>query len=137
MLVCSSLSCGLVVCAEEANFESGMSISVSNVKTGLVGDSLVRAIQHNMEINPIIQFEIISRPIIDVLDFITIKDIPFSGETLSFENSSGAYVEGIYFKENSVEFEFDYFYSDGGSVSITCTIPVRDNHFFSLDCVEN
>lgn len=135
-LACILLSGGILAYAEGTISNSCVPLSVSNVRTGLVGDSLVRSIQHNMEINPILQFEIISRPIVDVLDAITIKDISCGGKTLSFRNSSGAYVEEISFQENSVEFVVDYFHLEGGSIALLCTLPVSNDRFSQLSCIE-
>ena len=125
-----------VACTEtsEPLQTSGVPISVSSIQMDIVGNSLVRIIQHNMEHNPIVQLEIMSQPELKVLSILTIKEIPYQDEVLSFKNSAGIYVEEIKLEQDYINMVFDYFYLQGGSVLVSCNLPVENSTFAELQC---
>jgi hypothetical protein len=111
-------------------------VSINHVETDVIGQDIVRVIQYNMELNPILQVELMSRPNFQVIDSLTISGLPYRDEMLSFKNSSGAFVEGSKFLDTGVEIEFEYFYLRGGSILLDCLLPVKDGRFLALTCKE-
>lgn len=118
------------------NIEISSSIpaSVSNVQTELMGDNIVRVIQHNMELNPILQVELLSRPNFKPINALTIRALPFNNAQLSLQDSSGAFVESISIEESHIDIVFDYFYLHGGSLLLSCRLTVKKSLFSPLDC---
>jgi hypothetical protein len=131
LMTFASIAC---VGAAPAKPQAFIPESVSHVEMAVVGSHIVRVIQHNMELNPVIQFEVMARPDFKVIDSLMVTSIPFKGDTLSFKESSGAFVEGVKFIENGVEVEFEYFYLRGGSVMLRCMLPVEGGEFRQLEC---
>lgn len=113
---------------------SSIPVSVSNVQTELMGDNIVRIIQHNMELSPILQIELLSRPNFKVINALTIRELPFNGAQLSLQESSGAFVESISIEESHIDIVFDYFYLHGGSLLLSCRLGVMQSLFAPLDC---
>ncbi|MBU6955768.1 hypothetical protein [Hahella sp. HN01] len=113
---------------------TGVPASVSQIKTEVVNGQVVRIVQHNMELNPIIQFEILSRPNFNPIETLTVKELPYNNQELSLSKSSGAFVEDVFLNGSSIEFTIEYFYVEGGSVMLSCEIPVSKNHFDPLQC---
>ncbi|MFT7561203.1 MAG: hypothetical protein ACI93R_003128 [Flavobacteriales bacterium] len=136
LLLLTSIACAKApVPTKPSNIQrSGVPVSVSSVQIDLVGNHIVRAIQHNMEINPVVQFEIMSRPTFTVLNTLTINEISHNGEILSLKNATGAFVESITFNEDNINILFDYFYPKGGSVLLSCTLAIKDDNFAPLSC---
>ena len=125
-----------IACANPSINEnsSGVPVSVSDVHMGVVGDRIVRAIQHNMELNPMIQFEIMARPDFKVIHTVTITEVTIGNEKLSFRNSGGAFVEDIQVKDDHVSIAIDYFYLNGGSALLSCSLPVKGGYFGGIRC---
>ncbi|OZG70767.1 hypothetical protein BTA51_24620 [Hahella sp. CCB-MM4] len=113
---------------------TGIPASVSQVQTEIVNGQIVRIIQHNMELNPTVQFELLSRPNFEAIQTLTISEIPYDGEMLSLKDSSGAFVEDISIENNHVNILFDYYFLEGGSVLLECELPVTKESFDALQC---
>jgi hypothetical protein len=111
-------------------------VTINHVEMDVIGQDIVRIIQYNMELNPILQVELMSRPNFQVVDSLTISELPYMGEVLSFKKSSGAFVEGTKFLGTGIDFEFEYFYLRGGSVLLSCLLPVKSGRFHALTCKE-
>ncbi len=109
-------------------------VTINHVEMDVIGQDIVRIIQYNMELNPILQVELMSLPNFQVVDSLTISELPYMGEVLSFKKSSGAFVEGTKFLDTGIEFE--YFYLRGGSVLLSCLLPVKGGKFHALTCNE-
>lgn len=109
-------------------------VSVSHVEMDVVGSNIVRIIQHNMELNPIIQFEVMERPEFKVVDSLTLSSLPFNGEDLSLKESSGSFVESLNIHEHGIDIKVEYFYLRGGAILLNCTLPVKEGKFLSLSC---
>ncbi len=127
----ASLACANTPINENS---SGVPVSVSDVHIGVVGERIVRAIQHNMELNPVIQFEIMARPDFNVIHTVSITQVTIGNEKLSFKNSGGAFVEDIQIKDDHVSIKIDYFYLNGGSTLLSCSLPVKGDYFAEIKC---
>ncbi|AZZ89926.1 hypothetical protein EUZ85_04070 [Hahella sp. KA22] len=113
---------------------TGIPASVSQVQTKIVNGQVVRIVQHNMEINPIIQFEILSRPDFEPLQTLTVGELPYRVETLSLRDSSGAFVEKVIVGDTHISIVFEYFFIEGQSALFECQLPVSGKHFGSFQC---
>jgi hypothetical protein len=60
--------------------EEPIPVSISSVQMNVLGKSIVRIIQHNMELSPILQIELMSRPNFDIIDSVTIRQLPFKNQ---------------------------------------------------------
>lgn len=114
---------------------SGVPVSVSHIDLGLVGDRIVRVIQHNMELNPIVQIEVLSRPDYKIINATTITELPFGVDDLSLKNSSGAFVEELSINDDHVNMVFEYFPLKGSSIMLSCNLAINADEFSKLKCV--
>jgi hypothetical protein len=110
--------------AQLGNKSSNIPMSISSVDTRRVGESLIRVIQHNMEINPIVEVERLSTPDLKREQFLVVSKLPINSEELNLATGSGAYLEEVIFNDSSIEFVFEYFYKKGGSDIVKCNLPV-------------
>lgn len=108
--------------------------SISKVETSLVGDNLVRVIQHNMVLAPHIEFELLSRPSFQRLDAINIDSIPLKDQSLSFTQASGVFVEDVKYTDINIEVVFEYFPLHGESYYVGCTVTPKPTAFAPLTC---
>lgn len=108
--------------------------SIVQVTTDLVGEHIVRVIQHNMELNPLVQFEIMQRADFSLVDTLTLTEVPFQGRQLSFKNSSGAYIEGVEINEEQILIEIEYSPLQGEAIQLSCTLPVNKGMFLKIHC---
>ena len=131
LLALVSLACAAV---PEKKLEAFIPVSISQVQMDVIEGHIVRVIQHNMELNPVLQFEMMTRPRFEVVDHLTLTSIPFNGEALSFKDSSGAFVEAVKIREKDIAIDFEYFYLKGGSVLLNCILPVKERRFLALSC---
>jgi hypothetical protein len=107
-----------------SNKSSNIPTSISSVVTRRVGDSLIRVIQHNMEINPIVEVERLSTPDLKRVQILVVSKLSVNSEELNFALGSGAYLEEVIFNDSSIELVFEYFYKEGGSDIFRCNLPV-------------
>lgn len=114
---------------------SGVPVSVSHIELGVVGDRIVRVIQHNMELNPIVQVEILSRPDYKITNATTIIELPFGEDNLSLKNSSGAFVEELSINDDHVNMVFEYFPLKGSSIVLSCNLAINADEFSKLKCI--
>ncbi|WP_413114116.1 hypothetical protein [Thaumasiovibrio sp. DFM-14] len=108
--------------------------SIDKVETYRINDFLVRVIKHNMEVNPILEIDKIITPEFCVIDSIKINSVTVANEELSFNESSGVFVESISSKHNEILFSLEYFYLEGGSNYIDCAISFNDNSITTPKC---
>ncbi|WLQ12762.1 hypothetical protein O5O45_23830 [Hahella aquimaris] len=113
---------------------TGVPASVSQVQTEIVNGQIVRIVQYNMEINPIIQFEILSRPDFEPIQALTVGELPYGPETLSLRDSSGAFVEKVTVEDTHISIVFEYFFIEGHSALLECQLPVSGKHFGPFQC---
>lgn len=114
---------------------SGVPVSVNHIELGLVGDRIVRVIQHNMELNPIVQVEILSRPDYKIINTTTIIELPFGEKNLNLKKSSGAFVEELSINDDHVNMVFEYFPLKGSSIMLSCNLAINTDEFSKLKCV--
>ena len=114
---------------------SGVPVSVNHIELGLVGDRIVRVIQHNMELNPIVQVEILSRPDYKIINTTTIIELPFGEKNLSLKKSSDAFVEELSINDDHVNMVFEYFPLKGSSIMLSCNLAINTDEFSKLKCV--
>nr|WP_086939554.1 hypothetical protein [Thaumasiovibrio occultus] len=115
------LSAAMALCSVQA---AAVPVSVSKIETYLINEQLVRVIQHNMEVNSVLEIEILSRPIEKVLQHRAITEVTVGEETLRFADSAGTFVEAFGATDDSVTFTLDYFYRRGGNYLIDCVVSV-------------
>jgi hypothetical protein len=127
----SSLAC---TAAPDKQLGAFIPVSINQVQMDVIEGHIVRVIQHNMELNPVLQFELMTRPRFEVVDHLTLTSIPFNGEELSFKDSSGAFVEAVKIREKDIVIDFDYFYLKGGEVLLNCILPVKEGKFLAVSC---
>ena len=111
--------------------------SIDRVQVSVVNNHLVRVIQHNMELEPLLQFEIMERPDFHVIRRLDIREVPFEERVLKFNEGSGAYIEKVELKKKSIEIQVDYYYLKAGSVLLDCRLTVENNQFTPLTCKEH
>ncbi|MGR5130634.1 hypothetical protein [Photobacterium swingsii] len=105
-------------------YSSNLPASIDRVMTYRVNDYLVRVIEHNTEVNPILEIDKITTPEYKVINGIAITSVDIGGERLLFNKSSGVYIESISVKNTNVLFSFEYFYLEGGSNFIDCVVAI-------------
>lgn len=113
---------------------SPLPLSVDNVETHRVDDSLIRIIRHNMELQPLLEIERISTPEIKLVETLKIDTVTINRETLRFKDSDGAFIETLKVHKGIVEFTLDYYFPRGGNTLIQCIINVNNNKLGILNC---
>lgn len=111
-------------------------VSVDRIESHRVGENLVRIIVHNMELLPQIDIELLATPEVHSIQAVSIEQIEVDGEVLNFAQSSGAYVESTSVDKDSIMFELEYFYLDGGSDIILCNVLVSATEIGEPNCLK-
>lgn len=119
-------SCCISCSADTASKQPVIPLSVDHVETHRVGDHLVRVIQHNMELLPQINLELLSVPTVSLIDSIAIDSIQLDGKKRRFSDSSGVFVEGITIENNSIQIKLDYYFSDEDAAMVSCSVRITD-----------
>ena len=126
-------SCCISCSADTANKQPVIPLSVDHVETHRVGEHLVRVIQHNMELLPQIDLELLSVPTVSLIDSIAIDSIQLDGKERRFSDSSGVFIEGINIENNSIQIKLDYYFSDEDAAIVSCSVRITDT-FQSPEC---
>ncbi len=115
---------------------SGSSVptSVTGVELKRVNKSLVRVIQHNMEINPKLEIERLNTPSLDVVDYLALTSLTVNGETFAFSDSQGVFIESLSITKTAVEVTLDFYFPQGGSAMIHCAVDIQADKFKALPC---
>ncbi len=135
-IVCLLLALSSFACSAQENKtnSSGVPVSVNHVELALLGDDIVRVIKHNMEANPILQFEIMERPDFTVLETLTISEISVGDTVMNFKNSSGVFIEELNVEDDHIFVLFDYIPLNGSNQLIACSLSVENSRFKPLAC---
>lgn len=108
--------------------------TVTRVETFNIDEHIVRVTLHNMELEPKVGIELLKTPRLQLLDSEVLTQITLNGETLSFAESSGAFVESVEPLANGITIVFDYFYLRGGSDLIRCQVPIQAEAIGNSEC---
>lgn len=117
-----------------SSYSSALPASIDKVETYRINDFLVRVIKHNMEVNPILEIDKIITPEYKIVNSLKINSINVNDEALSFNESSGVFVESFSSKDDKVLFSLDYFHLDGGSNYIECVVSFSANLILLPKC---
>ena len=112
-------------------------LSIDSVSTHRVGENLVRIIQHNMELLPALEVDLLSTPNVKRLDHLIVDVITVNGEKLFFSKAEGVFIEEVSKTKSGMEFVLEYYFpeKDGGdSVRIKCVIKVKDQKLSIPSC---
>lgn len=127
LLATTSLFVSCVSCSADTIKQTPLiPLSVDHVETHRVGDYLVRIIQHNMELLPQIDLELLSTPQPLLVDSLSIKSITLDGRERIFSESAGVFIENIKIGKSSVIVRMDYYFSDEESSMVTCNVSIKD-----------
>jgi len=125
-------------CASAEISISEIPLSVDSVQTYRVNKSLIRIIQHNMEMSPRLEIQRLSTPGIKLVEELIIENIKLKNQMIDFSDSSGTYIESLVLANGVIKFSIEHFFSgsSGGEIFIDCTLDVKGNQFSQPVCVE-
>lgn len=120
--------------ADEGSEPVNIPSSVSSVSTELVGESVVRLIQHNMESRAEIQVEILSRPRLEPVKTKVLSALHLEGAVIPFSSGSGCFVEDVTYGEKGIDILFEFSPLKGGAQLYRCHLPITNNGFGKYEC---
>lgn len=88
-----------------------------------------------MEVEPLLEIDKISTPEFRVIDSIEIRSVFIENKELKFNSSSGVFIESISSRNSELLFSLEYFYLDGGSDYIDCTISINTSSMSTPTCI--
>lgn len=123
-------------CAEKSISE--IPLSVDSVQTHRVNKSLIRIIQHNMEMLPRLEIQRLSTPDVKLAEKLVIEKIKLKSQMIDFSDSSGTFIDSLVLENGVIKFSIEHSYSgaSGGEIFLDCTLDVKGNKFSQPVCVE-
>lgn len=125
-------SCSMAGMPEADN--SYLPLSIDQVETYRVEEHLLRLIKHNMEIKPRFELELIDPSGPTGMDRREVTSIRLNGETLSFAESAGVFVESMGVNKEGATLVLEYFHLRGHVDRVECVIPVVNRKIASPKC---
>ena len=113
---------------------SGIPSSVNKIDTFRVNNNLVRVIKHNMELAPILEFELFHPPEMKQLDYLKIEGVTVSGRYYDFKKSEGVFIDSIELMGSTIDFKIDYYVPKGSEIIIECKLLVSEAKLSQATC---
>ena len=110
-------------------------LSVDQVETYRVADSLVRVIVYNTELLPQITIELIQSPEVKLVQKRVIDKISINNEELVFKKSTNVSFDNVAVDNGVVNFTVEYYFSGGRPfITASCRVDANNNKLAPLVC---
>ena len=121
-----------------AESKATIPLSINNVEVLRVHGNLVRVIQHNMELLPQLEIEVIAVPELVLLKRLVITQVTTANEVIDFTDSAGSFIDSLSLKKDFISFSLDHFRKgkSGGSVQVDCRIDLKGGGLSEPICIE-
>ena len=119
---------------------SSIAPSVDRVETYRVDESLIRIIEHNLEVGPVettplLEIERFKTPEVKLAEVIRVNNIKVGKKTFDFQDTAGVFIETLDLNDDTIVFTVEFFYRrSGGSEMIKCKVSSNNNKLGPLNC---
>jgi len=126
------ISCAL---ANKAIPKPVIPLFVADLDTYRVRDEIIRVVTAYETHSPMIYIERIKTPDFKLLEQLTINSLTLiNGQTLTFKNISGVFIERIEMDDTTLSILYDYIPAKGSGFLVDCTIFIGEKKFDPMQC---
>jgi len=135
LLLNACLGCGFA--APVLNSE--IPLSVRHIDTWRVGQRLVRVIQHNTEMQPQLEIELIKIPGVQLVQKKVVKKISIEvggrPRELIFSDASAIFINDVNIEEGIITFKVEFFTKESGGYFLSkCELDANNNKLANYYC---